>query len=254
MPSLYRWYEDCIVIGSLDLQQMVKNALEWGYGCSYTRRNIGMSGDYQKPTMQPEPSTQAILELDDETLLQLISRQNETALSSLYERYGRLLYTIALRITNDRHAAEEVLQDVFHSVWLRATTFCPTAGSVPTWLTSIARNRAIDEVRSRWYRARERELALDHITDWGGAVERSLEHLTLLRTDLRNALNSLPSLQRQVIELAYYGGLSSSEIAAYLGEPIGTVKGRLRLGLNKLRQALTTFVEGEEGDDLPARA
>ncbi len=190
--------------------------------------------------MQPEPSTQTIPELDDETLLQLISRQNEMALSSLYQRYSRRLYSIALRITNDRNAAEEVLQDVFHSVWLRATTFCPTTGSVSTWLTSIARNRAIDEVRSRWHRARERELPFDHLPDWSGAVERSLEHLAVLRADLCNALNTLPSLQRQAIELAYYGGLSSSEIAAYLGEPVGTVKGRLRLGLEKLRQTLIT--------------
>jgi RNA polymerase sigma-70 factor (ECF subfamily) len=204
--------------------------------------------------MQPEPLAQTLSELDDETLLQLISSRNEWALSSLYERYERLLYSIALRITNDRNAAEEVLQDVFHSVWLRATTFCPTAGSVSTWLSSIARNRAIDEVRSCWHRAREREIPFDHLPDWSGTVERGLEHLAILRADLGNALNNLPTLQRQAIELAYYGGLSSSEIAAYLGEPIGTIKGRLRLGLDKLRQALTVLAESEEIKDPPVRA
>ncbi len=196
--------------------------------------------------MHRQPIAQFSSDLDDETLLQLISNQYEPALGSLYERYSRLLYSIALRITKDRQAAEEVLQDVFHSVWLRATTFRPTAGSVPSWLSGIARNRAIDEVRSRWHRAREQELSFDHIPDWGGAVERSLEHLTVLRTDLRNALNTLPVLQRQTIELAYFGGLSASEIAAYLGEPIGTIKGRLRLGMAKLRQALEGFMEYDE--------
>jgi RNA polymerase sigma-70 factor, ECF subfamily len=185
-------------------------------------------------------------ELDDEMLLELISSHDESALSSLYERYARLLYSIALRITNDRAAAEEVLQDVFHSVWHRATTFRPSAGSVSAWLAGIARNRAIDEVRSRWHRAREREIPLDYLPDLSGAMERGLEHFTVLRADLRHALSSLPLLQRQAIELAYFGGFSSSEIAAQLNEPIGTIKGRLRLGMEKLRYALSAFMEPED--------
>lgn len=185
-------------------------------------------------------------DLDDETLLHLICSHDESALSSLYERYARLLYSIALRITNDRNAAEEVLQDVFQSVWLRGSTFRPTVGSVSSWLSGIARNRAIDEVRSRWHRAREWELPLDYLPDWSGAVERRLEQFAVLRADLMSALNNLPSLQRQAIELAYYGGLSSTEIAAELNEPVGTVKGRIRLGLEKMRQALTSLMDGEE--------
>ncbi|HEX6289843.1 MAG TPA: sigma-70 family RNA polymerase sigma factor [Herpetosiphonaceae bacterium] len=191
-------------------------------------------------------SSQSIPELDDEILLQLICSHDESALSSLYERYARLLYSIALRITDDRAAAEEVLQDVFHSVWHRATTFRPSAGSVSSWLSGIARNRAIDEVRSRWHRARELEIPLDYLPDLSGAVERGLDHLAVLRADLRNALSSLPLLQRQAIEMAYFGGFSSSEIAAQLNEPIGTIKGRLRLGMEKLRQTLTTFMDPDE--------
>ena len=195
--------------------------------------------------MQPETS-HSLPELDDEMLLELISSHDESALSSLYERYARLLYSIALRITDDRAAAEEVLQDVFHSVWHRATTFRPAAGSVSSWLSGIARNRAIDEVRSRWHRAREREIPLDYLPDLSGAMERGLEHFTVLRADLWHALSSLPSLQRQAIEMAYFGGFSSSEIAAHLNEPIGTIKGRLRLGMEKLRHTLTTFMEPDE--------
>lgn len=184
--------------------------------------------------------------LGDEELLALIGSRDQSALTSLYQRYALLLYAIALRITNDGCAAEEVLQDVFHNVWQRAQTFRPAAGSVSSWLSSIARNRSIDEVRSRWHRARERELPLDHLPDLHGAVERGLEHLAVLRTDLLNALSSLPLLQRQAIELAYFGGLSSSEIAQQLNVPIGTIKGRLRLGLGKLREALRHFNQVDE--------
>jgi RNA polymerase sigma-70 factor, ECF subfamily len=180
----------------------------------------------------------AIDELDDEELLTLIGSRDQSALTSLYQRYARLLYTIALRITNDGSAAEEVLQDVFQNVWQRAQTFRPAAGSVSSWLSGIARNRSIDEVRSRWHRARERELPLEHLPDLQGAVERGLEHLAVIRTDLLNAMSALPQLQRQAIELAYFGGFSSSEIAQYLNVPIGTIKGRLRLGMDKLRETL----------------
>lgn len=189
---------------------------------------------------------QSFSDIDDETLLHLICSRDESALSSLYERYARLLYSIALRITNDRHAAEEVLQDVFCSVWLRGATFRPAAGSVSSWLSGIARNRSIDEVRTRWHRAREWETPLDHLPDFSGAVERGLEQFAVLRADIRNALGNLPQLQRQAIELAYFGGLSSTEIAARLNEPVGTIKGRIRLGLEKMREAMRSFIETEE--------
>ena len=97
--------------------------------------------------------------LDDQTLLALLGSHDPSALTSLYGRYARLLYAIALRITHDGTAAEEVLQDVFTNVWQRAQTFRPAAGSVAGWLVGIARNRAIDEVRSRWHRARARAAA-----------------------------------------------------------------------------------------------
>ncbi|WP_029214786.1 sigma-70 family RNA polymerase sigma factor [Kallotenue papyrolyticum] len=185
----------------------------------------------------------SITDLDDETLLALISRRDELALSSLYERYARLLYSIALRITRDRQAAEEVLQDVFHSVWLRASSFRPAIGSVATWLSGIARNRSIDEVRSRWHRRREWESPLEHLPHLSEALDRRLEQLAVLRADLGQALSRLPALQRQTIELAYFNGLSSTEIAARLREPVGTIKGRLRLGLAKLRELLHPFPE-----------
>lgn len=181
--------------------------------------------------------TLTTLIVDDETLLELIRSQDESALSSLYERYSRLLYSIALRITGDAGSAEECTQDVFQSVWLRAAQFRPNVGSVQTWLSSIARHRAIDEVRSRWQRARQTEIAIDALPNLHEAMERGWDQLAVLRADMLAALASLPVKQRQAIELAFYGDLTSTEIAARLGVSVGTIKSRLRLGLERLREA-----------------
>jgi RNA polymerase sigma-70 factor (ECF subfamily) len=179
--------------------------------------------------------------VDDETLLSLIGARDEWALFSLYERYSRRLYQIALRITGDAHSAEEVIQDAFQSVWTRAAQFRPHAGTVQAWLSGIVRNRAIDEVRSRWHRARQTEISLDALPDLHAAMERGWEQLAVLRADMGAALAALPAKQRQVLELAFDVGLSSTEIAARLNESVGTVKSRLRLGLEKLREAANTW-------------
>ena len=112
--------------------------------------------------------------VDDETLIGLIRSRDEGALSSLYERYSRLLFAIALHITGDTWSAEEVTQDVFQAVWTRAAQFRPTAGSVQAWLSGIVRHRALDEVRSRWHRARQTDVTLDALPDLHAAVERGV--------------------------------------------------------------------------------
>ncbi len=183
---------------------------------------------------------------DDETLLDRICSADEHALSSLYERYSRLIYSIALHITNDLQATEEVTQDVFHSVWQRAAQFRASSGSVQTWLAAIARHRAIDEVRSRWQRASSAELSLDALPDLAGTWERSLEHVATMRADLLAALGTLPFPQRQAIELSYFAGFTSQEIAQWLDEPVGTIKSRLRHGLEKLREAVSSWWDGDE--------
>lgn len=177
--------------------------------------------------------------LRDEDLLALIVRRQEVALGALYDRYGRLVYTIALRITGDRQTAEEVVQDVFQNVWQAAATFQPGIGTASSWMMGIARHRAIDAIRSKRERARAREQELD--TNWPTTEDQSLDREVaqrLLRDTVRQALQTLPTNQRQAIELAYYGGMTRSEIASELGEPLGTVKTRLRLGLLKLRDLL----------------
>jgi len=177
--------------------------------------------------------------LRDEELLELVLRRQDTALGAIYDRYGRLIYTIALRITGDRETAEEVVQDVFQNVWQAAGGFQPGVGSFSAWLFSIARHRAIDATRSKRERARAREQKFDAEVPLAASadVERVVNQ-TLLRDAVREALQQLPDNQRQALELAYYGGLTRAEIAETLGEPLGTIKTRLRLGLLKLRDLL----------------
>jgi RNA polymerase sigma-70 factor, ECF subfamily len=172
----------------------------------------------------------------DEELVGRVLRREEPALSAIYDRYGRLVFTIALRITGEREAAEEVMQDVFQAVWQSVGSFQP-GGSFAAWLAGIARHRAIDLTRSRRYRARARESALEEYAAGGAAWDAPADAL-VLRATVQAALNELPPTQRQTIELAYYGGLTHVEIAGRLGEPVGTVKSRMRLGLTRLRDLL----------------
>lgn len=177
--------------------------------------------------------------LRDEELVALLLRRQEAALGAVYDRYGRLVYTVALRITGDRETAEEVVQDVFQNIWQAAGSFQPQLGSFSSWLLGITRHRAIDATRSKRERARTREQALDETLPLGDdtSVERQVSQ-GLLRDTVREALRELPASQRQAIELAYYGDLTRAQIAERLGEPLGTIKTRLRLGLLKLREML----------------
>jgi RNA polymerase sigma-70 factor (ECF subfamily) len=176
------------------------------------------------------------MERTDNELIACVCAGDEVALSVIYDRYHRLLYSIALRITDDRGVAEEVLQDTFYSLWHSAAQFRPGA-SLIAWLVALARHRAIDAVRSRTFRARRREQLL---ADDGARAEReeAILDLQLLRETLRCAFGVLTPAQRQVIDLAYFGGLTHAEIAARIQVPLGTVKTRLRTGCERLRREL----------------
>lgn len=178
--------------------------------------------------------------LRDDELMTLVLQRHEPALGSIYDRYGRLVYAVALRITGDRQTAEEVVQDVFQNIWQSAAGFQAGVGSFSSWLLGITRHRAIDATRSRRERARsrEQELTVDVASGFGDEGPEDEVARRLLRSQVRAALSELPVNQRQAIELAYYAGLTRVEIAETLGEPIGTVKTRLRLGLLKLRDLL----------------
>jgi RNA polymerase sigma-70 factor (ECF subfamily) len=160
------------------------------------------------------------------------------ALDRLYDQYGAMAFSIAYRITGDRSAAEDVVQDAFLGAWRNAARYVDARGSVRTWLLSIVHHRAIDSIRRRrpTVELPESEANLpDTLTlpDTWADVELRLDQAAV-----QVALGTISSVQREAIELAYFGGLTQTEIAERTGVPLGTVKGRLRLGLQGLRTAL----------------
>ena len=175
----------------------------------------------------------------DRAALERIARGELGALDDLYERYKTMAYSIAYRITNDATLAEDVVQEAFLGAWRNAARYIEGRGSVKTWLLSIVHHRAIDAVRRR--RATvdlpERDdvppLALRLPDVWGEVSS----HLTA--EEVRGALAALTDVQREAIELAYFGGLTQVEIAERTGTPLGTVKSRMRLGLLAMRKVLS---------------
>ncbi|HEX5503567.1 MAG TPA: sigma-70 family RNA polymerase sigma factor [Thermomicrobiales bacterium] len=177
-------------------------------------------------------------ERDDAALLAAIGRRDERALAALYDRYGGFAYALAYRILGERGAAEDAVQDAFLNVWRRAASFEAGRGSARTWLLSIVHHRAIDRLRGTAGRAR-RDGSLDDLAAVMADDDpwRDVE-TTLQREALQRGLAALPEDQRRTIELAYFAGYTQTEIAGAMGVPVGTVKGRMRLGLHKLRGLL----------------
>jgi RNA polymerase sigma-70 factor (ECF subfamily) len=171
--------------------------------------------------------------------MERVRRREEAALAALYDRYGGLILTVALRVVGDRDLAEEVMQDCFLRVWNASETYRAGRGQVSGWLIGIARNRAIDVLRSRQHKSRMRErtpLPEPGEEDSFGVPDETEAVAT--RQTVADALAGLTMAQRQVVELAYYGGMSQSEIARQLGEPLGTIKSRTRVAMEHLRTAL----------------
>lgn len=175
--------------------------------------------------------------LADEELMPLVGRKDPEAFEVLFDRHGGAAYSLAYRIVGDRAAAEEVTQEAFISVWRSGARFDAARGSVRSWLLSVVRNRAIDFLRSRAGKAPKLTFDDDSVLEQRPAQERTEEEALQRETsaELRGALGKLPGEQSKVIELAYFGGFSHSEIARMLNLPMGTVKGRMRLGLEKIR-------------------
>lgn len=178
---------------------------------------------------------------NDEELLSLIAQHREEALAEFYNRYNRLVFSLALVIVNDRATAEEITLDVFMRVWQKATTYRADQAKVSTWLTHIARNHAIDMLRRRAVRVDQYAIHWEdgtfHATSPEADPQESTE-VSLRRERVQAALAQLPPDQRQALSLAFFSGLSHSQIAAVLKQPLGTIKTRLRLALQKLREAL----------------
>ena len=173
--------------------------------------------------------------LPDEALLALIARGDDDALADLYDRFGGVAYRLAYRILRDQVLAQDAVQEAFLGAWRTATSFDPARGKASTWLLTLVHRRAVDLVRRE---DRRRGDVLDPPTP--AAVE-SVDETAEIRERRRTvqaALAQLPSEQREALELAYYGGLTQSELAEHLGVPLGTVKSRMFIALTRLRELL----------------
>jgi RNA polymerase sigma-70 factor (ECF subfamily) len=190
---------------------------------------------------------------DDERLIRLITESQEAALAQLYERYNRLVFSLAFTIVNDRATAEEITLDVFMRVWQKAGTYRADQAKVSTWLTHITRHHAIDVLRRRAVRSDQYAVQWDESIYAESPQQDPQEsaELSMRRERVHAALAQLPPDQKQAIQLAYFGGLTQSQIAETLKQPLGTIKTRVRLAMQKLHDFLR---EEQKSEDTSAEA
>lgn len=187
------------------------------------------------------PTNFSFSDLDDESLISLIVQKNSDALSVLYDRFSGLVFTLALNILGDQGRAEEITLDVFTRVWEKAQTYRPGHSKVASWLAGITRNRSIDIIRQR--NSPLKQLSITWATNSSGnqlminGPEAATE-LALQQERVRLAVAQLPKNQQEALALAYFRGYSHSEIAKVLDQPLGTIKTRIRLAMQKLREIL----------------
>jgi len=186
-------------------------------------------------------TTAKMQQLKDPALIELITQKDEAALGELYDRYHRLVYSIAINVVGMPEDAEEITLDVFSRVWDKAHTYRSERAGVSTWLTRMTRNRSIDVLR------RENVRPMKHSVGWANAPREPVDesaspesatHIAMQITLVREAIASLPEKQQEVLALAYFKGYSHSEIAQELELPLGTAKARIRSGMQKLRALL----------------
>lgn len=177
--------------------------------------------------------------LTDVQLAEQLAAGDLGALELLYDRYGGLAYSVSMRVLGDPGKAEDVVQDVFLKLWTNAERFDSNRGSLRTWLLTAVRNRSIDYLRGRGAHERSEKEIPDRVVAIGQGSDPWLEvSLAMEREAVRQAVDSLPMEQKQAVELAYFGGYSHVEIAEMIRVPLSTVKGRMRLGMEKLHSYL----------------
>jgi RNA polymerase sigma factor (sigma-70 family) len=176
-----------------------------------------------------------LTELTDEEVLERVARADEAALAEAYDRFGRVAYGLAVRILRDAALAEDAVQDAFLAVWRTAVSFDPSRGTASTWIMTLVHRRAVDVVRRE---DRRRAQPLDDAPQGTGETTDEQAAVREQRRKVQAALAQLSPDQREALELAYYGGLSQSELAERLGVPLGTVKSRMFAALAKLRDLL----------------
>jgi RNA polymerase sigma-70 factor (ECF subfamily) len=184
--------------------------------------------------------------LADEEMMPLVQAGDPRAFELLYDRHGGAAFSLAYRMVGNRTSAEDITQEAFLSIWRSRLRYDPARGSVRTWVLGIVHNRAIDALRRSVVHDRRRE-TMDGVEERFESRDRT--DVEAARREearsVRSALATLPDDQRRTIELAYFGGFSHSQIAELLDEPVGTVKGRMRLGLEKLRRQLAEGLAAE---------
>ena len=189
---------------------------------------------------------------DDGALLQRIAAGDEHALGALYDRWSPLVFSLCVHVLGDEDEAEEAVEETFWQAWRQAARYDTTRGAVSTWLTTIARSRALDRLRAK--RRRQEDAMSDLSQTKRAAVEETARRgddpangaeVSERRGLVRQALLALPPEQREVLELAYFRGLSQTEIAEHTGQPLGTIKTRVRLAMEKLRDRLGILRERE---------
>ncbi|HEX6576375.1 MAG TPA: sigma-70 family RNA polymerase sigma factor [Gemmatimonadaceae bacterium] len=178
---------------------------------------------------------------DDVALIRRMVEADETALGALYDRWVRSLYSLVLHLLKDPDEAEDVVEETFWQAWKKAGSYEPSKGAVSTWLLTIGRRKALDRIRARM---RNREDPIENDRTFADLPSQSADPSmdaegSELREKVRAALRELPDEQREVLELGYFSGLSQSEIAEATGQPLGTVKTRMRLAMQKLREPLS---------------
>jgi RNA polymerase sigma-70 factor, ECF subfamily len=160
---------------------------------------------------------------------------DQSALAELYDRYSSVVYAVALRVLGDAAAAEDVLQEIFLQLWRKPTAFDAARGNLGAWLAVITRNRAIDALRKRKPETDIEDVIVSVAPDLAGEADRARA-----AGRVREVLGSMPAVQRTALEMAYFEGMSHTEIADKTGEPLGTIKTRIRAGLMTLRKAFGT--------------
>lgn len=184
---------------------------------------------------------------EDVALIRRMCDADETALGALYDRWARSLYSLVFHLLKDADEAEDVVEETFWQAWRKASSYEPSRGAVSTWLLTIGRRRALDRLRAK-SRRREESTQSGVLADIASQASDPLQVVesSERRTNVLNALRELPDEQREVLELGYFQGLSQSEIADTTGQPLGTVKTRMRLAMQKLREPLSMYREGAQ--------
>lgn len=207
------------------------------YGCMSTARADARVNFFHRaiplPEMPPQDGTLTDQQLTDRQLIDQLRRRQPDALSRMYDQYSTMVYSVALRVLRDGAAAEDVMQEVFLKLWQQPETFADHRGSLGGWLAVVTRNRAIDRIRGSRRFENVEDLHLANTVDMGTEAERNM-----MLAKVRAVMETMRADQQRALEMAFFEGQTHTEIAAQTGQPLGTIKTRIRSALISIRKAL----------------